>query len=217
MARPRAFDENEALDAALACFWGRGYEATSIRDLAAAMSVSGPSLYNAFGDKRGLFAGALEHYCRTRTRPLLERIEAEHTGAAALAAFFAEIISRAAADRECRGCFLINSAIEVAPHDAELATVVNHNLDLIRGFFHRQLAGAGRSGEIDRRLTTREAADHLLAVLLGIRVLSRTRPDGKLLGSIAASALRALGIPARRLKLLGKPRNSSSGRRAVRH
>ena len=55
MARPREFNEGIALDAAIEWFWRRGYEATSVRELAAAMGISGPSLYNAFGDKRALF------------------------------------------------------------------------------------------------------------------------------------------------------------------
>ena len=62
MARPREFDEATALEAAIECFWHRGYEATSVRDLADKMGISGPSLYNAYGDKRALFAQALEHY-----------------------------------------------------------------------------------------------------------------------------------------------------------
>ena len=60
VARPREFDETTALDAAIACFWHRGYKATSVRDLADSMGISGPSLYNAFGDKRALFVAALE-------------------------------------------------------------------------------------------------------------------------------------------------------------
>jgi TetR/AcrR family transcriptional repressor of nem operon len=62
MARPREFDEVTALDAAIGCFWQRGFEATSMRDLAASMGLSAPSLYNTFGDKRALFTRALEHY-----------------------------------------------------------------------------------------------------------------------------------------------------------
>lgn len=62
MARPREFDEAVALDAAIQCFWSRGYEATSVRDLADAMGIAGPSLYNTFGDKRTLYRQALEHY-----------------------------------------------------------------------------------------------------------------------------------------------------------
>jgi AcrR family transcriptional regulator len=62
MARPREFDETAALEAAIACFWSRGYEATSVRDLAENMGLSAPSLYNAYGDKHALFVKALERY-----------------------------------------------------------------------------------------------------------------------------------------------------------
>ena len=71
MARPRAFQEDEVLDSAIECFWRRGLEATSVRDLAEHMGLNGPSLYNAFGDKRTLFARALERYA---TRTMRERI-----------------------------------------------------------------------------------------------------------------------------------------------
>ena len=54
MARPREFDEATVLEAAMHCFWAQGYEATSVRDLAAQMGITGASLYNAFGDKRSL-------------------------------------------------------------------------------------------------------------------------------------------------------------------
>lgn len=62
MARPRGFDEQEVLEAASATFWLKGYEATSTRDLVKSTGLTQPSLYNAFGDKRGLYLRALEHY-----------------------------------------------------------------------------------------------------------------------------------------------------------
>lgn len=201
MARPRSFDETTVLDAALGSFWGRGYEATSIRDLTAAMGISGPSLYNAFGDKRALFAAALDHYCRTKTHPMLLRIESKHAGSAAISAFFAEIIERSIADRERRGCFLINSALEVAPHDKLIAKVVGAHLDAVRAFFARALSGSRISGKAPRSTDVDSAADHLLAVLLGVRVLARTRPERDLLEGIVATGLKMLsadGVTARR-------------------
>lgn len=70
MARFKAFDEGQAIDAAVDCFWARGYEATSVRDLIEHMGIGGASLYNAYGDKRALFAMALERYanCSMRAR-----------------------------------------------------------------------------------------------------------------------------------------------------
>jgi TetR/AcrR family transcriptional repressor of nem operon len=60
VARPREFDEAIVLDAAMACFWRSGYEATLMRELTKSMGIFGPSLYNAFGDKRAIFTAALE-------------------------------------------------------------------------------------------------------------------------------------------------------------
>lgn len=199
MGRPRSFDENKVLDSALTCFWGRGYEATSIRDLIEAMGISGPSLYNAFGDKRELYVEALEHYCRTRTHPLLERIEREQCGVGAIVAFFGEVVDRTIGDRERRGCFLVNSALEVAPHDKMLAKVVSAHLDAIRGFLRRQLQSAQSSGEIEEAIEPSGSADHLLSVLLGVRVLARSQPERELLERSVGSALLSIGIQANRL------------------
>src|ERR1700686_5903890 len=75
MARPREFDEVTALDAEMERFWHRGYEATSVRDLADKMRISAPSLYNTYGDKRALFKQALERYLDCSARALIERLE----------------------------------------------------------------------------------------------------------------------------------------------
>jgi AcrR family transcriptional regulator len=62
MGRARAFDTDEALDRAMTLFWSRGYEGTSLSDLTAAMGISRPSLYAAYGNKEELFRKALERY-----------------------------------------------------------------------------------------------------------------------------------------------------------
>src|ERR1700719_853818 len=74
MARPREFDHGAALDAAMDCFWRDGYEATSVRDLAASMGITGTSLYNAYGDKRTLFGHALRRYTERSTRERIARL-----------------------------------------------------------------------------------------------------------------------------------------------
>src|SRR5271170_7431037 len=107
MARPREFDETAALEAAVQCFWRRGYEATSVRDLADQMGISAPSLYNAYGDKRELFVQALEHYLDQSTRARIKRLEASLPPKQAIRHFIDDIVERSANDRERRGCFLI--------------------------------------------------------------------------------------------------------------
>src|SRR5215212_2984133 len=60
--RPRAFDEEKALDAALKVFWRQGYEGASLPDLTRAMGINRPSMYAAFGNKEALFRKAIDRY-----------------------------------------------------------------------------------------------------------------------------------------------------------
>jgi TetR/AcrR family transcriptional regulator, transcriptional repressor for nem operon len=192
MARPREFDEVTALEAAMACFWRRGYEATSMRDLASSMGISGPSLYNAFGDKRALFAAALERYLDHWTRARIKRLEASLPPKERVHRFIEEIIERSLNDRERRGCFLINSALEVAPHDRELGALIADRLSEIESFFRRSIKAAQSEGVTPPHLVAKDLARLLLGVLLGIRVLARAKPERALLEGVARPALALL-------------------------
>ena len=179
----------------MACFWDRGYEATSVRDLTDSMGIASPSLYNAFGDKRTLFARSLEHYCAALTRERIDRIEAETPSVLRITRFLREIVDRSANDPKRRGCFLINSAIEVAPHDPELAPVITSHLTEVRDFFARSLTAAKADGSIGKALDPVASADHVMAVLLGIRVLARTGAPRTQLEGIVAATLAPMGLP----------------------
>jgi TetR/AcrR family transcriptional repressor of nem operon len=192
MARPREFDETTALNAAIDCFWHRGYEATSVRDLAASMGLSGPSLYNAFGDKRSLFARALERYLDCSPRARIKRLEASLPPKIAVCRFIEEIIERSLSDPDRRGCFLINSALEVAPHDEELRAVIADRLGEIETFFRRSIERAQADGTVPEDRSATDLARLLLGVLLGIRVLARSKPHRALLEGVARPALALL-------------------------
>lgn len=195
MARLKDFDEERALDQAVDCFWKHGYEATTVRDLADAMKIGGTSLYNAYGDKRALFERSLERYANRSMRDRIARMEAEHRPKEAIRAFLAEIVERSLKDSDRKGCLLINSALDVAPHDTEIGKVVAGYLDELRAFFQRNIEAAQRAGQAPRMLDAEEAADHLLGVLAGIRVLARTGAKRKALESVARPALALLDRP----------------------
>src|SRR6202008_2610024 len=150
MARPREFDEVTALEAAIECFWQRGYEATSVRDLAVRMGISAPSLYNVYGNKHDLFVRALERYLDHSTRARITRLEDSLPPKQAIRRFMEEIIERSVNDRERRGCFLINSALEVAPHDKELSALIADRLAEIEAFFRRSIRAAQVEGAVPR-------------------------------------------------------------------
>lgn len=195
MGRQKEFDQDNAIDGAVDCFWMRGYEATSVRDLARHMGIGGASLYNAYGGKRALFVTALERYANRSSRERIARLEADGRPKQAIEAFLTEIIDRSLKDRERRGCLLVNSALDVAPHDAEIGKVVAGYLEEIRAFFERNIEAGRRAGQVPHNVDAAGVSAHLLGVLLGIRVLARTRPDRALLESVVRPALRLLDLP----------------------
>jgi TetR/AcrR family transcriptional repressor of nem operon len=197
MGRLKAFDEDEVIDRAVDCFWLRGYEATSVRDLAVRMGIGGASLYNAYGDKRALFMAALQRYADRSMRERISRLEKDGRPKQAIRAFLAEIIDRSLADPDRKGCLLINSAIDVAPHDATVGRVVAGYLGELRAFFRRNLEAARAAGQVPHSIDADEMAGHLLGVTAGIRVLARTGARRAELEAVARPALRLLDLPRR--------------------
>jgi TetR/AcrR family transcriptional repressor of nem operon len=181
MARPREFDEAAVLDAAIERFWQSGYEATSVRDLADEMNIAGASLYNAFGDKRSLYERALNRYLDQTFRERIRRLEPSLPPREAIIAFLQEIVKRSLADKQRRGCMLVNSAIESAPHDAKFFDIVAVFLDEVERFFFRCVSNGQKDGTITRAYSAEDLSRSLLGALLGIRVLARVRPERKLL------------------------------------
>jgi TetR/AcrR family transcriptional regulator, transcriptional repressor for nem operon len=191
MARPREFDEVTALEAAMNCFWAQGYELTSVRDLAQQMGITGASLYNAFGDKRLLYRQALHHYLEQTVRDRVARLE-RLAPFAAIRTFFDEIVERSVTDKQRRGCMLVNSALELAPYDPEFQKIVAEEMIFIEAFFRRCIEAGQKDGTISAIRPAAELAKLLLSVLLGIRVLARTRPQRAVLEDAATSVLELL-------------------------
>jgi TetR/AcrR family transcriptional repressor of nem operon len=202
MPRPREFDETAALEAAVQCFWQHGFEATSLRDLTASMGLTAPSLYNAFGDKEQLFARALDQYLDRTTRGRLRRLEESLAPREALRCFFAEIVDHSIKDLQRKGCFLVNSALEVAPHHAKCRAVIAEQFGDIEAFFRRCIRAGQADKTISHDVEADDAARLFLGVLLGVRVLARTNPDRGVLEGVVRPAL----------ALLNEPRQSRSKR-----
>lgn len=118
MARPRRFDEEALLDAATELFWSRGYDGTSLEDVAAATGVGNGSIYAAYGSKRGLFLALFERYCDRRAA-FVEQVlgAAGGSGHEAARAFFEAIIDDCAAQPDRRGCLMVTTMAQAAPRD----------------------------------------------------------------------------------------------------
>lgn len=183
MARPQGFDEKAVLDAAVHRFWLRGYDGTSVGEIAKSVGVTATSLHDAFGDKRSLFRKALAHYLANTFEERVSRFE-NLAPRDAIIAFFNEIVDRSVSDKQRKGCLFINTALEIAPYEPEFQEVIADGLVQVEGFFRCCIAAGQASGEISGRQSADDLAGMLLSTLLGIRVLARTRPERPLLEGV---------------------------------
>jgi TetR/AcrR family transcriptional repressor of nem operon len=195
MARPREFDEQAVLDKATQRFWMKGYEATSMRDLADGTGVTTPSLYNAFGDKRALYRLVLDRYVRLALTTCAEIFDGERPPVNALERYCDAIIEEALADVLHKGCFVVNTALEVAPHDPEFRDLVTNVFDRIEKYLRDCIAAGQVDGTIRTKLPASDLARLFLGALLGIRVLARTSPDCDLLTGVARPLFALLQAP----------------------
>jgi AcrR family transcriptional regulator len=107
MGRPRTFVEADALEAAMNVFWAKGYDGTSMKDLTAAMGISGPSLYSTFGDKRGLYLKTIDLYADVDGCAPVIAFEAEPDIKKAVRDFLTTVITYSTQQEGGpRGCFL---------------------------------------------------------------------------------------------------------------
>jgi TetR/AcrR family transcriptional regulator, transcriptional repressor for nem operon len=198
MARPREFNEDDVLEAAAQCFWARGYEGTSLRGLVESTGLTGASLYNAFGDKRALYQKTLDRYVEGSIADRIRRCQ-DLPPRKAIAAFFAEIVTRSLNDAQRKGCMLVNAALEVAPHDPGFQETVVLVLAQLEQFFRRTVAAGQADGTITTSQSAEDLARHLLGILIGMRVLARVRPEKALLEGLVRPSLALLGCRTGRM------------------
>lgn len=184
MPRKKEFDEFEVLERAMEIFWHKGYEATSVQDLVEQMGINRGSLYGTFADKRALFLAAIQHYDQTIVSHVVAVLHQPGSARAAIEQYIRSEIQRAVDDRHRQGCFVTNSAVEVAPHDAEAEARLTASLKRIEAAFLDALAAARANGEIRTRRDLRALARFLTSSLQGIRVMARVNPDREMLTSI---------------------------------
>ncbi len=164
VGRPREFDEEQVLAAAMDAFWRKGYEATSLVDLTECTCINKASLYRVFGDKHLLFKAALKNYADTEFRETTSVVSADASPLANIRAVVKKVSDDADSDK---GCMMINSMVELAPHDPEVK-------QMLQGFGEQRLqaiqdmiAQAQAADEIRTELDPHKLAMSLMIAFAG--------------------------------------------------
>ena len=137
--RPRQFDEDTVLLAAENVFWRKGYDDTSLDDLATAMGMNRPSIYRAFGDKEALYLAVLNKYCGKMEAAFDQTMSAKKTLDKRLLDFLTAALKIYTEGDLPKGCMAMGTAITAAtghPEIRDLLLEVIHNLEekLVRQF-----------------------------------------------------------------------------------
>ena len=192
MPRPKEFDEDKALVAAMELFWERGYTAASLADLTACMGISRQSLYDTYGDKHGLFLKALDRYCTVVGERLLGPLTGHEPGLVEIERTVVAFIDFLVAYPTPRACLMANSAMEIAPHDQTVAEKVQAFHRTLEGAFARALAAARDRCEISEQVDPAVLARFLVTAANGLAVAAKTGVGKGELLAIADVALRSL-------------------------
>lgn len=124
--RPKQFDRNQALLAAINVFWTRGYEGASVKNLTEAIGINSPSLYAEFGDKHALYLQAIDRYANNDAcTPLIALEEIEDIHAAVRAFLEAAIDYSTDHDSGAKGCFLASCVSTSAGHVDGVSELLN--------------------------------------------------------------------------------------------
>ncbi|MFI7337536.1 TetR/AcrR family transcriptional regulator [Streptomyces sp. NPDC050085] len=197
MARPRQFDEDRVIGAAMDTFWRQGYEATSTRDLCDSTGLGPSSLYNTFGGKRQLYLRALERYHATATARQLEILAAPGTAEQRLRALMLDAVDTdlGAREEDPHGCFAVNAAVESAALDGDVKKVVRRTFDLVEDAIRAVVAEGQEAGEIRTDSDARTLARQVQSSYYGLRVLGRVQGRAALRGAVrgALVGLRSQG------------------------
>ncbi|MDA8371608.1 MAG: TetR family transcriptional regulator [Nocardiopsaceae bacterium] len=189
MARTKEFAPDSALDAALELFWERGYAATSIADLVEHLGIARASLYSTFGDKHALYLRALEKYCERRAPELLDQMSRPGPVLPAVRALIERYAGESASEQGRRGCFVANTAVELAPHDREAAHRVQKDWLFLETVIGSALARAQAQGELAADKDPQALARFLVTLMQGMRVTGKADPDPARLRAAAQQAL----------------------------
>lgn len=169
MARPRSFDEDQVLEAAMITFWDKGYEATSLQDLMAAMNLQKGSIYKAFGDKHQLFMKVLDRYLSFGLSKAQGLLKDAQSPRAALRFLMEENLMSTSDESACgRGCFAINAAVELAPHDPVVAERLNEHFGALERTFASTIARGQKQSEFRKDLDPDQGAKFLVMCMAGI-------------------------------------------------
>jgi TetR/AcrR family transcriptional regulator, transcriptional repressor for nem operon len=194
MAGVKQFDQDEVLDRAMAVFWERGYEATSIQDLVEATGLNRGSLYATFRDKKQLFLAVLARYAHRVGNPLLAEL-ADPDPRRAIERMFAAILQRTSDSTQPRGCLITNTALECPRSGDDISRTIAAWVGQQESALYHVLLRAQTTGALSRTQDCRALARFFVGVAQGLNVVHKAMADPAVLQDMVRVAMQVWDAP----------------------
>ncbi len=188
--RPLSFDREAALHEAMLLFWRHGYESTSLADLTAAMGVTAPSIYAAFGDKKRLFLAAVDRYLSGPSSPQTIIDQAPTARDAAWVLISGAVIAFTGEETP-PGCMLATSAISCSAGAADVQRTLAETRNAVEEHLRARLDRAVVAGELPVGTDTEALAALVTTIIQGTSTLARDGASREKLERVAAMGMRA--------------------------
>jgi TetR/AcrR family transcriptional regulator, transcriptional repressor for nem operon len=171
IGRPREFDTEQALEAAMQVFWSKGYEATSLSDLITAMKISKSSFYQTFENKHQLFENCINYYLDTFIGNMTDSLRKARTGRAFIEDTFYSMADEAKPSCDRRGCLILNCASEFAQKDPVIAALITKSIKKVTDVYLEAVKRAQQEGNISPNKKPLPLARYLLSSRNGLTTM----------------------------------------------
>jgi TetR/AcrR family transcriptional repressor of nem operon len=153
-------------------FWQHGYDAGNMRDLARFMGISKSSFYNTYGSKKEVYLAVLNSYLEQDYQQLAETLAGTPPKDELLKALFASVSERFASQDELNGSFLVNAAVERAPHDPEVRQAIASHFERFETVLSHYFQRLQAQGQLSKRFQAEVYAQALISTLFSLGVVS---------------------------------------------
>lgn len=189
--RPRTFDREDALMSAMALFWEKGYEASGMTEILEATGMARQSLYNTFGDKRGLFIEALQLYCQETIKMVEEHLKRSNSSYENLCDL---VFSMADTSGETSrmGDLVSNTMVEFAGRDPEIQNILSITTASLERMVQAAVERSVAEGDLPNTVRPRRIAMDVVNSINGMHFMRRAGRDPHDIREVAEATIEGM-------------------------